>query len=145
MPATRAERRRANRTLRAASAGGLIAGLIAGLCWGAVLGGGLLLAGCNELFPHRSEGEKLYREHCADCHGLDGRGNTVREMGQPYADLTDDSWKFGGEDSSIANAIREGSFGLMPAYQEKLNEQQIQALVAYLKVLRRLAAGNTSR
>jgi cytochrome c553 len=137
-----AERCLANRRLGSAAAGGLLAGL---LCILGGLGGGLLLGGCNELFPHRSEGEKLYREHCADCHGLDGRGNTVREMGQPYADLTDDSWKFGGEDGQIANAIREGSFGLMPGFQEKLNDQQIQALVVYLKVLRRRASGNVSQ
>jgi cytochrome c oxidase cbb3-type subunit 3 len=124
----RVERRPACRTLAA----------VAGLLW--ALAGGLL-GGCDQLFPHRSEGEKLYREHCADCHGLDGRGNTVREMGQPYADLTDDDWKFGGDDDSIANAIREGSFGLMPSYRETLNDMQVQALVAYLKVLRLRASG----
>jgi cbb3-type cytochrome c oxidase subunit III len=104
----------------------------------------LPLAGCGDLFPRRSEGEKLYRQHCGDCHGLDGRGNTVLEMGQPYADLTDDQWKNGGDDSSVAKSIREGSFGLMPGFGEKLSEPQIQALVAYLKVLRQ-RAGNLSQ
>jgi mono/diheme cytochrome c family protein len=137
----RAERGPASSAFRSVAAGRLLAGLLWGL---AGLAGGLL-GGCNELFPHRSEGEKLYREHCADCHGLDGRGNTVREMGQQFADLTDDTWKFGGEDSSIANVIREGSFGLMPGFQEKLNDEQIRALVAYLKVLRQRATGNVSR
>ena len=101
---------------------------------------GALLGGCSKLFPHRAPGEQLYVDHCADCHGLDGRGNTAREMGQPYADLTDDVWKFGGDDTSIANAIREGSFGLMPGFQQQLNDQQIQELVAYLRVLRKRAA-----
>ncbi len=94
-----------------------------------------LLAGCQKLFPHRSQGEELYRKHCSECHGLDGRGNTVRAMGQPYADLTDDTWKNGSDDTSIGNSIREGSFGLMPGFQETLDDQQIQALVAYLRVL----------
>jgi cbb3-type cytochrome c oxidase subunit III len=104
-------------------------------CWS-----GVLLGGCSKLFPHRAPGEQLYVDHCADCHGLDGRGNTAREMGQPYADLTDDVWKFGGDDTSIANAIREGSFDLMPGFQQQLNDQQIQELVAYLRVLRKRAA-----
>ena len=104
---------------------------------------GALLGGCSKLFPHRAPGEQLYVDHCADCHGLDGRGNTAREMGQPYADLTDDVWKFGGDDTSIANAIREGSFGLMPGFQQQLNDQQIQELVAYLRVLRKRAADAT--
>ena len=94
-----------------------------------------LLAGCQKLFPHRSQGEELYRKHCSGCHGLDGRGNTVRDMGQQYADLTDDNWKNGGDDTSIGNSIREGSFGLMPGFQETLDDRQIQALVAYLRVL----------
>ncbi|HXO27494.1 MAG TPA: c-type cytochrome [Thermoanaerobaculia bacterium] len=101
---------------------------------------GVLLGGCSKLFPHRAPGEQLYVDHCADCHGLDGRGNTAREMGQSYADLTDDVWKFGGDDTSIANVIREGSFGLMPGFQQQLNDQQIQELVAYLRVLRKRAA-----
>lgn len=101
---------------------------------------GLLPGGCSKLFPHHAPGEQLYVDRCADCHGLDGRGNTAREMGQPYADLTDDVWKFGGDDSSIANVIREGSFGLMPGFQQQLNDQQIQELVAYLRVLRKRAA-----
>ncbi|MBV8201696.1 MAG: c-type cytochrome [Acidobacteria bacterium] len=111
----------------------------------ALLGGVLaaLLGGCGQLFPQRSEGEQLYVDNCADCHGLDGRGNTAREMGQPYADLTDDVWKFGGDDGTIANTIRDGSFGLMPGFQQKLSDQQIQALVAYLRVLRKRAGTGT--
>ncbi|HYL06129.1 MAG TPA: c-type cytochrome [Thermoanaerobaculia bacterium] len=116
-----------------------------GLVTTALLAGALaaLLGGCDKLFPHRAPGEQLYIDNCADCHGVDGHGNTAREMGQPYADLTDDVWKFGGDDSSVANVIREGSFGLMPAFQEKLNEQQIQTLVAYLRVLHQRAGAST--
>jgi cbb3-type cytochrome c oxidase subunit III len=115
------------------------AGRVAAATLAACLAGGLV-GGCSKLFPHRAPGEQLYVDKCADCHGLDGRGNTAREMGQPYADLTDDVWKFGGDDTSIANAIREGSFGLMPGFQQQLNDQQIQELVAYLHVLRKHAA-----
>jgi cbb3-type cytochrome c oxidase subunit III len=103
--------------------------------------GGALAGGCDKVFPHRAPGEQLYVDNCADCHGLDGRGNTVREMGQPYADLTAETTKFGSDDASIANAIREGSFGLMPGFQEKLNDQQITALVGYLRVLRQRTRG----
>jgi len=106
----------------------------------ALLAGALATFGaCDKIFPHRSPGERLYLDNCADCHGVDGRGNTAREMGQPYADLTDDVWKFGGDDAAIATAIREGSFGLMPGFQEKLGDAQVQALVGYLRVLHRRA------
>jgi cytochrome c oxidase cbb3-type subunit 3 len=102
----------------------------------ALLGAVLALSGCDSLFPHRSEGEKLYREHCAKCHGLDGAGNTVQSMGNEYADLVDDVWRKGGDDDSIASVIREGVFGQMPAYNDKLTEQQIRAVVRYVRVLR---------
>ena len=94
------------------------------------------LGGCDFLLPHRSEGEKLWREHCSDCHGLDGSGNTALSMGNTYADLLDNTWKFGGDDSAIANAIRDGSFGLMPAYRDNLTEPQVQTLVHYIRTLR---------
>jgi cytochrome c oxidase cbb3-type subunit 3 len=122
---------RTRRARRGAVAAALLAGALA-----------TLLGGCDKIFPHHTEGEQLYLDNCADCHGVDGRGNTAREMGQPFADLTDDVWKFGGDDSSIANVIREGSFGLMPGFQEKLSDQQVQALVAYLRVLHKRAGAS---
>jgi cytochrome c553 len=130
----RVARSSAGRRARGAAAAAPLACLACLAC----LAGGLL-GGCGKLFPHRAPGEQLYVDNCADCHGLDGRGNTAREMGQPYADLTDDVWKFGGDDTSVANAIREGSFELMPGFQQKLSDEQIQELVAYLRVLRKRA------
>jgi len=124
------------RTRRRQSAGGAVAAVLLACLAGLA---GALLGGCDKLFPHRAPGEQLYVDNCADCHGLDGRGNTVREMGQPFADLTAEASKFGTDDASVANAIREGSFGLMPSFQQKLNDQQIEALVAYLRVLRQRA------
>ena len=95
----------------------------------------LALAGCDTLFPKRSEGEKLWRDRCAQCHGIAGNGNTPQYMGNYKADLTDDSWSHGGEPGSWAVVIRQGVFGDMPANPD-LSRQQVQALVDYLRVLR---------
>lgn len=118
---------------RRRAAGGTVAAALLACTLAALLGG------CDKLFPPRPQGEQLYVDNCADCHGVDGRGNTAQAMGQPYADLIDDVWKSGGDDGSIANAIRDGSFGLMPGFQQKLSDQQVQALVAYIRVLRKRA------
>ena len=91
----------------------------------------LLFAGCAT----RSEGEKLWRKHCADCHGLDGSGNTPRYMGTPGADLRDDNWKFGGDRGSVETVVREGIFGSMPAY-DQLTNAQMRALLDYFYSLR---------
>ena len=95
----------------------------------------LALAGCDTLFPKRSEGEKLWRDRCAQCHGVTGNGNTPQYMGNYKADLTDDSWSHGGEPGSWAVVIRQGVFGSMPANPD-LSRQQVRALVDYLRVLR---------
>lgn len=103
---------------------------------GSLLLASLALAACSDLFPHRSEGEKLYRKHCAECHGVDGSGNTPRYMGNGWADLRDDNWKLGGDSGSIENAIRTGVFGQMPGYEDKLSSQEIRQVVDHVRVLR---------
>jgi mono/diheme cytochrome c family protein len=95
-----------------------------------------LAAGCKDLFPHRSPGETLWRKNCSECHGLDGAGNTVQYMGNPWADLTDDQWKTGGGDpTSFEAVVHDGVFGEMPAFPD-LTHEQIRILYEYLRELR---------
>jgi cytochrome c oxidase cbb3-type subunit 3 len=94
----------------------------------------LSLAGCDSLVP-RSLGEKLWRSRCADCHGVDGSGNTPRYMGNPWADLRDGSWKYGGDRATVENLVREGIFGKMPAV-DTLTAEEMRALLDYLYELR---------
>jgi mono/diheme cytochrome c family protein len=90
-----------------------------------------LLAGCEVLLPKRSLGEKLYRRHCAECHGVDGSGNTPRYMNNHWADLTNAGWKYGGDRVAVENVIRQGIFAKMPA-QEDLSDEEIRALVEHV-------------
>jgi len=104
----------------------------------------VVFAGCDQvedLLVKRSPGEKLYRKLCADCHGLDARGNTPQYMGNPNADLTDELSR-GSDDSSIEVVVREGIFGKMPAHDE-LNREQMKQLIGYLQELRKRAQGPT--
>lgn len=94
----------------------------------------LALAACD-FAAGRSPGERLWRKHCADCHGLDARGNTPRYMGEAYADLRDDGWRTGGDRYSIEMVIREGAFGKMPA-NPKLSKEEIKLIIDYLYQLR---------
>jgi mono/diheme cytochrome c family protein len=96
---------------------------------------GLVLAGCDTLFPKRGEGEKLWRDRCSQCHGIGGDGNTPQYMGNYAADLTDDSWQHGSDPGSWAVTIRDGVFGSMPANAD-LSREQVAALVDYLRQLR---------
>ena len=103
-----------------------------------VLFGALLFGlGCSDLLPKRSTGEKLYREHCADCHGLSGDGHTLRYMGNPRADLTDVSWKYGGGDSvAIQETVAQGLVERHPAALQRLDRKQIKEIADWVLKLR---------
>ncbi len=108
----------------------------------AALRGSSALAGCDQLedvFVKRSPGEKLYRSLCADCHGLDARGNTPQYMGNPNADLTG-ALERGSDPGSIEIVIREGVFGKMPAHNE-LTYEQMKQLLDWIQELRKRAQG----
>lgn len=99
----------------------------------------VLLTGCEDLvnrFSNRPPDEKLWRQHCAKCHGIDGSGNTPAYMGNSYADLTDSVWRSGGSEVSIGRVIREGVFGEMPGYRQQLTAKEIDLLVGYVRRLR---------
>lgn len=94
----------------------------------------LAALGCD-LLPRRSLGEQLWRDRCAECHGIDGSGNTPRYMGNAKADLLDDSWERGGDPGAWEVMIREGVFGTKPANPD-LTREQVRALVDHLRQLR---------
>jgi mono/diheme cytochrome c family protein len=94
-----------------------------------------LAGGACDLLAPKSEGEQLWRDLCADCHGLDAAGNTVRHMGDSWADLTDDNWRTSGDEYALQAVIREGVFGKMPANPD-LTTEQMRALVDWLYHLR---------
>lgn len=107
--------------------------LFAALLLGA---GTITTTACDQLLTKRSPGEKLYRNLCAECHGLDGRGNTPRYMGNPAADLTDDSWRHASSDPrAIEEVIRSGIFTKMPANRD-LNDEQLRQIADWVLTLR---------
>lgn len=101
----------------------------------AFLGAAAVLAACDPLASRRSPGERLFREHCAKCHGVDGSGNTPAYMGNAYADLTDSTWKYGGNQGAVAGVIRKGVFGQMPPFRQ-LSDQEVDDLALYVLGLR---------
>jgi mono/diheme cytochrome c family protein len=75
------------------------------------------------------QGATLYRQHCAGCHG--GNGRPVMPMAPDFtrpASLLK-------PDLALLAAIRTGR-GAMPAYQGQLRDRDILDIVAHLRTLR---------
>jgi cytochrome c oxidase cbb3-type subunit 3 len=88
----------------------------------------LQLSGADHDATKAAAGSKHYANHCAVCHGVDGKGNQL--VGAP--NLTDDIWLYGGEPATIRQTLREGRAGVMPAQGELLKPDRIYLLAAYV-------------
>ena len=94
------------------------------------------LGGCNEILPKRTPGEKLYSKHCSECHGVDGAGQTIRSMGDSYADLLDDSWRHGWGGSGMQSVLSEDLVFDHPTFSKRLSREEIKQVVDHVMVLR---------
>ena len=75
-----------------------------------------------------SQGLQLYSwMNCVGCHHHGGGG-----MGPP---LMDTEWRYGGRIDQIAASIYEGRPRGMPGWKDRLTEQQIWQLAAYVRTL----------
>ena len=75
-------------------------------------------------------GKRLFGP-CAACHGADGKGNIA--LGAP--NLTDVAWIHGGNLADIAATIRNGRNGVMPAWRERLGEEDALLVAAWVYTL----------
>jgi mono/diheme cytochrome c family protein len=71
------------------------------------------------------KGHDLFDRNCAHCHGDDAHG----DEGPSLYDLSK-------SDTRIAKNIKEGIKGEMPKFSTKLNDADVQALIAYLRTLK---------
>ena len=105
--------------------------------WGSVLGD----QGIKEMTAHlltlnkrtadpqlAAAGAQKFGMYCAACHMPDGTGNQM--MGAP--NLTDGIWLYGGSEGDIAQTLRAGRNGIMPAQAKLLSEDRIHILTAYV-------------
>jgi len=78
-------------------------------------------------------GRDIYAANCAVCHGANGEGNQA--LGSPsFAGGHVWQYRLPGQDvrEAIANTLRNGRQGVMPAQAERLRQSQIRLLAAWL-------------
>lgn len=95
----------------------------------------VVMSACDEVMPKRSAGEKLFRKHCAECHGYDAKGQTVRYMGNNYANLRDDMWRYDSDAPGMEQTLRGGLVFLHPTY-DKLTDEQLRQITDHILRLR---------
>lgn len=72
-------------------------------------------------------GKRLF-SNCVPCHGADAKGNSA--MGAP--NLTDGVWLYGGNLSTVAETIRHGRNGVMPAWRGRLSDDDASLVAAWV-------------
>ncbi len=86
--------------------------------------------------------EDLYKTYCWQCHGMQGDGNgiNVRDMPVQPRDHTDPREMAARSDEELFTAIKKGGQAinksvLMPPWDGVLSDEEIHALVRYLRRL----------
>lgn len=78
-----------------------------------------------------ARGQPVFREQCSACHQESGKG--IRELGGP--NLTDAIWLYGGSREEIRRTVALSRNGVMPAWEDKLDEVTRKQLAIYVHAL----------
>jgi mono/diheme cytochrome c family protein len=93
----------------------------------ALLGGSAWAQGTGDLFQ---QGQKVYEDNCVDCHRHNGKG-----LPGTFPAHDGNSFVVGPPEPVIATVLngRKGNLGQMPVWKDKLDDQQIAAVITYLR------------
>jgi mono/diheme cytochrome c family protein len=78
---------------------------------------------------------QLFEEHCATCHGDDGRGREAADDFPTIPDFLSSSWQRSRSDAQLAASILNGRGDGMPSFSEGLRRSQVSSLVNYIRSL----------
>ena len=79
-------------------------------------------------------GDAVFKNNCVMCHGADGKGYAALKT----PDFTSPKWQASMTDKQIKAVIKDGKKGTaMAAFGDKLNEEQITAVVTYIRSLKK--------
>jgi len=100
-----------------------------------LVGGGLLF---SSLAFHAAvpadDGETVFKNNCVMCHGADGKGFAALKT----PDFTSPKWQASVTDKQIHEVIKNGKKGTaMAAFGDKLSDDQVTAITAYIRSLKK--------
>lgn len=91
---------------------------------------GLLMVGFALQAAPPPDAAAIFKQNCSMCHRVDGKGFPALKT----PDFTDPKWQASQKDKDLEEAIKNGRKGTpMPAFSGKLKDDEIQALVVYVR------------
>jgi hypothetical protein len=99
------------------------------------------IQGRQELFnqtrgtPTTLIAHRLFEEHCAACHGGDGRGREAIADFPTIPNFVSSSWQRSRSDAQLIASIIHGRGDGMPSFGEDLTRPQVSSLVNYVRSL----------
>ena len=96
---------------------------------------GILIAAPTAMAGGGPDGAAIYKSKCAMCHGPDGAGQTPMGKNMKLRDLRSAEVQKQ-TDAELVKWIADGK-GKMPAYKGKLTPAEIDALVAFIRTLKK--------
>ena len=103
---------------------------------------GAIMLSCFALFTaHGADPKTNWMNNCMQCHGPDGSANTSMGKALNAKDLTDAQIQSSFTDAEAAATIKDGvtkdGMTKMIAFGGKLSDEEIKALVAYVRTLKK--------
>jgi mono/diheme cytochrome c family protein len=78
---------------------------------------------------------QLFGQHCATCHGGDGRGAESRADFPAIPNFVDSSWQRSRSDAQLTASIINGRGDNMPPFSDDLTRTQVSALIVHIRWL----------
>lgn len=118
------------------------------LAAGCTAGPEIVVSGVTFNDEQIAQGQQIYVQYCAACHGPGGEGqfpdaplqpDATGRIGAPPHDGTGHTWHHG--DQLLLNYTRDGGIGdparfyPMPAFGDQLSDEEILLVIAYIKTL----------
>ena len=95
----------------------------------------------SPLAVRAADAKANWANNCVQCHGASGKGDTKMGKMLNAADLTDPKKQASFTDAQAATAIKDGikqnGKTAMKAFGGKLSDDEIKALVAYVRTLKK--------
>jgi mono/diheme cytochrome c family protein len=103
-----------------------------------ILSSGSKTQASNEnLVATPGDAKSTFDAKCAKCHGKSGRGKSMRGKLIHARDLTSAQWQNDVTDERLFNSVSNGRGKKMPSFKKQLSEAEIDALVAYVRRLKK--------